>query len=462
MLRIRVVLLLGMFVAVTLLSGRPVWAQTGSITGQVLDPAGSVIPNATVTATSGSTGVSQTVTTSSAGLYNFATLPPAVYTVSATATGFATVTKNNVTLNIAATLPLNFNLAVGAASTTVNVAGVTAAPIETDSSQLSTVIDAKQINNLPLVLRDPYQLVLLSPGAIKSTNNDGGFSVNGQRDRNNNFLLDGADNNDTSVPGIPSGLVNANPDSAQEFRVITNNFDAEFGRNTGAIIDVVTRGGTNTFHGGAYEFGRYNALGARDYFNSKANGPQDPYVRNDFGASVGGPILKDKLFFFLNGEVQRFRTTRTDNQVVPNAAFKTGVFTYNSPDGSSTPVNLNNPAGNPNNLSGLGIDPTMAKLLAITPVGQQDLGDGVSTLLFFPSPDALNDYTLTGRLDYAINPKHQLTVRYTYGHSAESNPAHSEVLPGIGFYDNTQTAHNGSISLASTLSSSITNLVRAS
>ena len=309
--------------------GRRRWSQTGSITGQVLDPGGAAIPNATVTATSAATGTTQTATTTSSGLYNFAALPPAVYTVSASATGFATVTKSNVTLNIAAVLPVNFNLTVGAASTTVNVAGATAAPIETDSSQLSTVIDAKQIKNLPLVLRDPYQLVLLSPGAVKATNNDGGFSVNGQRDRNNNFLLDGADNNDTSVPGIPGGLVNANPDSAQEFRVITNDFDAEFGRNTGAIVDVVTRGGTNTFHGSAYEFGRYNALGARDYFNTKANGPQDPYVRNDFGASLGGPILKDKLFFFLNGEVQRFRTTRTETQQVPNAGYKSGVFTYN-------------------------------------------------------------------------------------------------------------------------------------
>jgi hypothetical protein len=462
MVRFRAALLLGMFLLGSFLVGLSASAQTGSITGQVLDQAGAAIPNATVTATSGSTGASQSVTTSSAGLYNFATLPPAVYTVSANAPGFAAMTKSNVTLNIAATLPLNFSLTLGSANITVNVAGVTAAPIETDSSQLSTVIDAKQINNLPLVLRDPYQLVLLSPGSVLATNNDGGFSVNGQRDRNNNFLLDGADNNDTSVPGIPGGLVSANPDSAQEFRVITNGFDAEFGRNTGAIVDVLTRGGTPTFHGSAYEFGRYNALGARDYFNTKANGPQDPYVRNDFGASLGGPILKDKLFFFLNGEVQRFRTTRTDNQVVPNAAFKTGVFTYLSPDGSSTPVNLNNPAGNPNNLSGLGINPTIAKLLAITPVGQQNLGDGVSTLLFFPSPDSLNDYTLTGRLDYAINPKQQLTVRYTYGHSAESNPAHSEVLPGIGFYDNTATAHNGGISLASTLSSNITNLARAS
>ncbi|HEX6773236.1 MAG TPA: carboxypeptidase regulatory-like domain-containing protein, partial [Acidobacteriaceae bacterium] len=458
MVRFRTALLL-LVAASAFLLGPSAWAQTGSITGQVLDQAGAAIPNATVTATSEATGLSQTVTTTSSGLYNFPNLPPALYNVSASASGFTSVTKNNVTLNIAATLPVNFNLTVGAANTTVNVSGTVTAPIETDSSQLSTVIDAKQINDLPLVLRDPYQLVLLSPGAVHATNNDGGFSVNGQRDRNNNFLLDGADNNDTSVPGIPSGLVNANPDSAQEFRVITNGFDAEFGRNTGAIIDVLTRGGTNSFHGSAYEFGRYNALGARDYFNTKANGPMDPYVRNDFGASLGGPILKDRLFFFLNGEVQRFRTTRTEVQQVPNAAFKSGVFTYN--DGNLTPVNLNNPAGNPNNLSGLGIDPTMAKLLAITPVGQQDLGDGVSTLLFFPSPDALNDYFLTGRLDYAVSAKHQLSVRYTYGHLADSNPGHSEVLPGIGYYNNIATAHNGSISLASTLSSSITNLARA-
>jgi Carboxypeptidase regulatory-like domain/TonB dependent receptor len=462
MFRFRAVLLLGTFVlAVGLLSGRSAWAQTGSITGQVLDQAGAVIPNATVTATSGSTGVSQTVTTSSAGLYNFATLPPALYTVTASATGFATVTKDHVTLNVAATLPLNFNLAVGPANTTVNVSGVTVAPIETQSYQLSNVIDAKQITNLPLVLRDPYQLVLLSSGAVTASNNDGGFAINGQRDRNNNFLLDGADNNDTSVPGIPGGLVSANPDSAQEFRVITNNFDAEFGRNTGAIVDVVTRGGTNRFHGGAYEFGRYNALGARDFFNTKANGPQDPYVRNDFGASLGGPIQKDKLFFFLNGEVQRFRTTRTVTQIVPNAAFKSGIFTYTDPiDGSQTPVNLTTP-GNPNNFTGLTADPTIAKLLAITPPGQQETGDGVSSFLFFPSPDALNDYTLTGRLDYALSTKHQLTVRYTYGHLADTNPAHSEVLPGIGNYDNIQTAHNGVISLASTLSSNLTNLARA-
>src|SRR5580704_2315078 len=246
-------------------------AQTGTITGQIFDPAGAAVPDATVTATSGSTGATRTVTSSSAGIYSLTALPPAVYTVVVSAAGFQPLTRTNVILNVAATLPINFNLVVAGAATTVEVQDITQAPIETDSFALSTVIDSKQINELPLILRDPYQLVLLSPGVVTATNNMGGFSVNGQRDRNNNFMLDGADNNDTSVPGGQGGISSANPDSTQEFRVITNNFDAEFGRNTGAIIDVVTRGGTNNFHGTAYWFGRYNALGARDFLNQTAN-----------------------------------------------------------------------------------------------------------------------------------------------------------------------------------------------
>jgi hypothetical protein len=435
-------------------------AQTGSITGQVLDPTGAAIGHATITATSNSTGISQIATTTSAGIYSFGALPPASYDLSATANGFQTQTMKNVVLNIAATLPVNFSLAVAGATTTVDVRDAVTATVDTSSYQLSTVLDAAQINDLPLVLRDPYQLVLLSPGVVTAMNNDGGVSVNGQRDRNNNFLLDGADNNDTSVPGGLGGISSANPDSAQEFRVITNNFDAEFGRNTGAIVDVVTRGGSNSFHGDAYEFGRYNALGARDFFNTKANGPQDPYVRNDFGASLGGPIWKDHTFFFLNGEAQRFRTTRTAFQTTPTAAFKTGVFTFIDPfDGSQTPVDLTNPT-NPNNLSGLPQDPTINSILAITPVGQIDNGDGVSTTYFFPSPDAFNAYSLTGRFDHKLSAKHQLTVRYIYGHSNESDPFHDEVIPGYGQTSVPATEHNGAISIASALSANKTNLLR--
>ncbi len=436
------------------------WAQTGSITGQVLDPTGAVVAGATITAKSVATGIVVTATTSSAGVYNFGALPPAAYDLSVSAGGFQDQSKTNVVLNVAATLPVNFTLGLAGAQTTVSVQEGGPAQVETDSFQLSTVIDSKQISELPLILRDPYQLVLLSPGVVSASNNDGGVSVNGQRDRNNNFMLDGADNNDTSVPGGLGGVSSANPDSAQEFRVITNNFDAEFGRNTGAIVDVVTRGGTNNFHGDAYEFGRYSALGARDFFNTKANGKQDPYVRNDFGASVGGPIWKNRTFFFLNGEAQRFRTTRTSAQTTPTAAFRTGKFTYIDPtDGSQTAVDLTNPA-NPDNLSGLPQDPTIAKILQIAPVGQSDNGDGVSTTYFFPSPDPLNGYTFTGRFDHSLTPKHQLTVRYIYGHSNDGDPFHDEVLPGYGQTAVIATNHSGVITLNSSLSSNKTNQLR--
>jgi hypothetical protein len=436
-------------------------AQTGSITGQVYDASGALVANATVTAVSDLTGFRATVTSTSAGYYNLPVLPPSVYTITATANGFQSQIKKNVQLNVAATLPVNFKLQVAGTTTTLDVLDVTEAPVETESYQLSTVVSAKQINDLPLILRDPYQLVLLSPGVVTASNNDGGFSVNGQRDRNNNFLLDGADNNDTSVPGIQGGVSSANPDSAQEFRVITNNFDAEFGRNTGAIVDVVTRGGGNGFHGDAYEFGRYNALGARDFFNKKSAGKQDPYVRNDFGASVGGPIWRDHTFFFLNGEVQRFRTTRTSEQTTPTAAFKTGKFTFIDPStGASTPVDLT--TKNSNNLSGLLLDPAIKKILALAPVGQSDNGDGVSTTYFFPSPDNLNAYNLTGRFDHKLTDRQQVSVRYVYGHSNDSNPFHDEVLPGLGATSVVATNHNGSVSLASAISANASNLLRAS
>lgn len=450
-----------LFLAALIFSGRSE-AQTGAVTGQVFDPAGAVVAKAVVTATSMQTGIAHTATTSSAGLYNFANLPPASYSIQVTAEGFQSVTKDGVVVTIAATIPLNFKLGVASAATTVDVQGSAVAAVEADSAELSTVIDSKQINDLPLILRDPYQLVLLSPGVVTSTNNSGGFSVNGQRDRNNNFMLDGADNNDTSVPGGQGGISSANPDSAQEFRIITNNFDAEYGRNTGAIIDVVTRGGGNSFHGDAYFFGRYNALGARDFFNTKSEGVQDPYVRNDFGASIGGPLWKDHTFFFLNGEVQRFRTTRTESTVTPTAAFRTGVFTYTDPtDGAQTAVDLTNPTTNANNYSGLGIDPTIAKIWALAPVGQADNGDGATTTYFFPSPDPLNDYTLSGRLDHKLSSKHQLTVRYNYGHSAEGDAFHDEVLPGYGNTTVVATNHNGVVSINSVLTANSANLFRA-
>ena len=169
---------------------------------------------------------------------------------------------------MAQVLTVNAALSPGTISEELTVVSERAADVDQETSQLSNLVDSQQMESLPLITRNPYQLVLLSPGTSQTDSSTGGISVNGARDRNNNFMLDGVDNNDTSVPGGFSSVLGANPESTEEFRVITDNFNAEFGRNTGAIIDVVTKSGTNTLHGNAYYFGRWNGFGgARDYFN---------------------------------------------------------------------------------------------------------------------------------------------------------------------------------------------------
>ena len=314
------------FLAIVLFACLGAYAQTGTISGSITDVSGGGVPGATVTARNIQTGATRTGDTGGAGAYSIPDLAVGQYEVSVAKAGFSTAKYAQVPLTVAQVLTLNVSLQVGTTSQTVDVTSTAAPTIELETSQLSNVVDERRITELPLLTRNPYDLVLLSPGTSQ-TNGVGGFSVNGSRDRNNNFLLDGVDNNDTSVPGGPGGLASLNPDATQEFRVITSNFLPEYGRNTGAVIDIVTKSGTNEFHGSAYEFGRYRALAARDYFNTKPN-PQDPFVRNDFGFSVGGPIEKNRTFFFFNDEYQRFRTTLTNSEIVPTAAFKTGVFIY--------------------------------------------------------------------------------------------------------------------------------------
>src|SRR5260370_11231634 len=307
--------------ACSLLSCGTLLAQTSaSMFGSVTDPSGAAVADAHVTVTDLCTGTVRSGTTNTTGFYTIPGLAPGDYLVNVGKEGFRTSEFKGVPLTVAQALLLNARLTLGTVKESIQVSGDSVAEIDTETSQLSTLGGTITRTELPLLTRNPYELVLLSPGTIQTNDGNNGFAVNGSRDRNNNFLLAGVDNNDTSVPGGGTGILGANPDSTQEFRVITNNFNAEYGRNTGAIIDVITRGGTNQFHGDAYWFGRYNALGARDFFYP-GPAPQNPYVRNDFGFSVGGPIIKNRTFFFINSEYQRFRTTLTESRTVPTAPF---------------------------------------------------------------------------------------------------------------------------------------------
>jgi Carboxypeptidase regulatory-like domain len=237
---------LGIFAAPSILH-----AQTAKVTGTVLDTSGAAAGGASVTATNAATSIARSTVSTDTGAYSISSLQPGVYVFTFTKTGFKAVKFDQVALTVDQVLTLDAKLEVGAVSATLEVAAANVAPIDTETATLSNVVEHTQMTELPLILRDPYQLVLLGPGVTQS-DGLGGVSVNGGRERNNNFLLDGADNNDADVPGPLGGLIAENPDATQEFRVLTNNFAPEYGRNNGAIIDVITRSGTNDFHGNLF------------------------------------------------------------------------------------------------------------------------------------------------------------------------------------------------------------------
>jgi hypothetical protein len=443
----------------------PAQAQTASAGGVIRDPSEQVIGNAKVTLLNTQTGIPRDVSTNDEGIFWFTNVAPGPYSITVEREGFKALHINDLTLTVNQSFTFEAHLELGTVATTMEVKASELPLIELDNAQISNLVDAKRIQELPLLTRDPYQLVLLSPGTIQSNTPNGlnGFSINGASQRDNNFLLDGVDNNDTEVPGAPKGLNALNPDSTQEFRVITNNFAPEFGRNDGSIIQVLTRSGTNNYHGDAYWFGRYNALGARDFFNPAATtGPQNPYTRNDFGASVGGPILKDKAFWFVNYEGQRFITTLTNVSTVPTADYKTGIFTVPDPvTGLPDPVNVSTPTS-PDNALGLPLDPTMQKILALFPnPNGPAVVPGLSGTLFFPSTSRLQSDSFTVKVDYNLSKKNTLSVRYSFNQQSDPNFEHSDFLPNdLGATSLYVRNQNVSIALTSTLTDRLVNEFR--
>jgi hypothetical protein len=405
-------------------------AQTGSIDGTVSDSAGAVIPGAAITIRNLQSSASRSVTSNAVGAYSIPDLSVGTYDITVAKTGFKTFQVSGARLSVAQSLTIAASIEPGAVNQEIEVRGDQLPAIDRDTAQVSNLVDGTEIRDLPLITRNPYDLILLSPGTSE-TNALGGITVNGSRERNNNFLLDGVDNNDTSVPGRIGGVLNANPDSAAEFRVITNNFNAEFGRNTGAIVDVVTASGGNRLHGDLYGFGRWNGfVGARDWFNPASQGPMNPYERNQYGYSVGGPIRKNKTFFFFNQEFDRFVTALTSVATVPTAALKTGVFTYVDPSGNQEPVDLTEANTQGQNNNGLPPDPTMQKILALYPNPTVANGDGFSGTLFFPSVSRDSSSQSVLKLDHQLSDRQTLSLRYGYDHGTDPDPLHNDRLPG--------------------------------
>lgn len=421
--------------------------STGSIKGTVADSTGALIPGATVEVINDNTGEKHTTTAADNGTYGITNLPVGVYTVNANASGFAPATAKEVKVSVAFTTEVPLVLAVGGASATVVVtSGDVQTQVNTNDQQLSTLIDNKKIIDLPLLNRDPNALVLLAPGTVQSNSSLGGFSVNGSRERNNNFLVDGIDNNDTDVPGIPGGLATPNIDATQEFRVITNNFTAEYGRNTGAIVTVATKGGTNDYHGNAYIYYRSDRFSARDFFDRTGNA--DPLQRRQFGGSIGGHIIRDKLFFFTNYEGDRFNVGSQAVRTVPSAAARTGIL--NTPAGTCTgsdAVNgfcgtLDIRQGGFNNRTGvnlgigpnLGLNPAITQLLNLYPAGNDHSEDplpGVLEAFRFSFTQRNKVDTNATRIDYIFSQKHSFSASYNFS-QGDFSTGLFDTFPGVG------------------------------
>ncbi|HZQ93520.1 MAG TPA: carboxypeptidase regulatory-like domain-containing protein [Candidatus Sulfotelmatobacter sp.] len=286
---------------------------TGRIVGRVADPAGAVLSNVKVTLINEGTSVSRDAKTNENGDYDFVEVPVGTYRLEFDVAGFKKNVRRNVSLDINQVITLNMTMQVGATQEVVDV--TSEAPlVETTSTQLGAVVGDRAVSELPLNSRDTYQFLQLQPGVMSTvgssnsivygSSNAGAVSVNGGRGRSNNFSVNGGDANDQFV-NLPT--VQPSPDSIAEFRVLTNTFDAEYGRNSGSVVNVVTKSGTNQFHGNMYEFFRNKVLNANAYCFSADGCPKPQFNQNQFGGTFGGPIVKDHTFFFASYEGRRIR-----------------------------------------------------------------------------------------------------------------------------------------------------------
>ncbi|HEX4945753.1 MAG TPA: carboxypeptidase-like regulatory domain-containing protein [Blastocatellia bacterium] len=478
---------------VLLLQSAGAQTATGRIVGTVQDSSGAIIPNATVTALNEATSISYRAVTNTAGNYNFEALLAGTYTITVEVQGFKkfTTSKNILTAND--TVTINIALEAGNISEVVQVEGSYERVQTSQSGNLGNLVNQKTVTTLPINGRNPLNLVLLQPGVVEGANTGGGTHIFGARDRAINTTLDGIDANETSASTATSTPIRTNPDSLQEYRVITSNPSAEFGRNSGAQVALITRSGTNQFHGTLFEFHRNRVLNANEWeLNRQKFARTDPrcpgancpfnrrfLLRNQFGGSIGGPVIKNKLFFFFNTQWQRQTQTLEQTNTVYTQQARQGVFRYvvggrNFAAGTATPSV--DAQGNPlpnltigtynavtNDPRNLGLDPTVQKILALTPLPNRfDVGDGLNTAGYTwlaTRTDPQRDFNV--KIDYTLNDRNSFFGRYSWGQqdtvgdTTNSGAARFPGLPAI--VATYRTPKNLAIGWRSTLNNSTTN-----
>lgn len=328
------------------LSGATAQLYTGSVTGVVTDPSGSAIPNAKVTLVDQDKGFAFNAVTDITGRYLLRSIPPGTYKLSVEAANFQSQAKDGIKLDVTQNVSVDFALKVGTSNEIVEV-NANALQLQTEDAVTGQVVNRKFVNDLPLNGRNFIDLTYLAPGVTETNvpGSSGGvnFNSNGGRNSTADVLIDGATaTNFEQNSGLQTVPYEPSVDSVEEFKVQQSNFTAEYGFSGGTILNVVTRSGTNQFHGTLYEFLRNSATDANEWFANKNANPIPPLKRNDFGGTVGGPIRKDKTFFFFNYEGRRNRDFTSNTFGVPTAAERTGDFgilcTATRPDVNNNPI----------------------------------------------------------------------------------------------------------------------------
>jgi len=402
-------------------------SPTGSINGFVKDQSGAMISGGKLTLTNMSTNAKLEAESDSNGGFQFLQLAPAMYSLRVEAAGFKKVVIDNIVVQVDQITHLEPSLQVGSVAETIEVSGGAIPLLESDRSTLSNVVDSQVISNMPLNARQYLDLALLTPGVLPSAagTQGGGFNVAGARSQSNVFLLDGVSNIDTQVN---SALGNFRiTDGVQEFAVQTSVATAEFGRGTGGQVSIVTKSGTNQFHGTAFEYLRNSVLDAADFFTNKNHGKKNPLHRNQYGGTLGGPILKNRMFFFLSYEGFRQIAPTVSSTRVPTDAERASVT-----------------------------DPISRSLLQFWPAPNFTPSSGSNNFIANVSA-ATFDETGLAKVDYNFSERDHLTARWTqYGGTLLTPGA----LPSLGGNGNSPASDSGVIDYTHTFSPRLLNEVR--
>src|SRR5437870_3415822 len=414
------------------------WGQVagGAISGTVTDSSGRVIGNVQITINNLATGVTRDVTTNDGGFYSAPNLLPGTYLAKFSAKGFKTEARSGIALTVGATEVLDLTMKVGTAVETIQVTGEAPA-VQLATSDISAVVNATTVRELPLNGRSWTDLATLQPGvdaihtqpdfAAGTDRGNRGFgqqlTISGARPQQNNYRLDGVSLNDYAN-GAPGSVLGGNlgVDAIQEFSVLTSNYSAEYGKTSGGVVNAITRSGTNAFHGSAYEFLRNSALDARNLFEDPT-APKAPFKRNQFGGAVGGPIIKNRTFFFADFEAIRQSKGIAVVDTVPSNAARAGLLCSN-PAGAdpSNPCTTNPlPAGVGTDANG--VDLKAKAYLPLFPVPNGPiLGNGDTALFTFSGQQVVNENFVTTRADHKFSEKDSLYGTYLFDRTPYSAP----------------------------------------